>query len=210
MSMTKQEERRVIAAVLAGDVNRFEELVLAHQNRIYALCSRMLGNAQDASDAAQETFFRAYRALASFRGDSRFSTWLCRLGSNICLDMLRKRPDVPDLSLEDDDGRSWDLPSQEDAPQEALERKELRRAVQEGLLQLPPEFRQVLLLREVGGLSYDEIARAAKLEPGTVKSRIARARKKLAAILLSDGNFGALYSSYRTENDFSAKGGEDA
>lgn len=210
MSMTKQEEGRVIAAVLTGDVNRFEEIVLAHQHGVYALCFRMLGNAQDASDAAQETFFRAYRALASFRGDSRFSTWLYRLGSNICLDMLRKRPEAPVLSLEDNDGQRWDFPSREDTPPEVLERKELRRAVQSGLLQLPPEFRQMLVLRDVNGLSYDEISLATGLKAGTVKSRIARARKKLAAILLSDGNFAALYSSYRTDDDFNAERGEDA
>ena len=207
MSMTKQEERRVIAAVLAGDVNQFEALVLAHQNTVYALCFRMLGSAEDASDAAQETFFRAYRALASFRGDSRFSTWLYRLGSNVCLDMLRKRPGAPELSLEDS---MPEAPGREGSPQEALERKELQRAVQAGLLQLPPEFRQILLLREVSGLSYEEIAHTVKLPPGTVKSRIARARKKLAGILLEDGNFAALYSSYRAEDNFSAKGGEDA
>ena len=207
MSMTKQEERRVIAAVLAGDVNQFEALVLAHQKTVYALCFRMLGSAEDASDAAQETFFRAYRALRSFRGDSRFSTWLYRLGSNICLDMLRKRPGTPELPLEES---MTNIPDSSAAPQEALERKELQRAVQAGLLKLPPDFRQVLLLREVSGLSYEEIAHAVKLPPGTVKSRIARARKKLSDILLSDGNFAALYSSYRAEDNFSAKGGEDA
>ena len=207
MSMTKQEERRVIAAVLAGDVNQFEALVLAHQKTVYALCFRMLGSAEDASDAAQETFFRAYRALRSFRGDSRFSTWLYRLGSNICLDMLRKRPGTQELPLEES---MTNIPDSSAAPQEALERKELQRAVQAGLLKLPPDFRQVLLLREVGGLSYEEIARAANLSPGTVKSRIARARNKLSDILLSDGNFAALYSSYRAEDNFSVKGGEDA
>ena len=93
--MTKDEEALIIREVLSGQVNRFEALVIAHQKGIYNLCLRMLGNEQDALDASQEAFFRAYRSLEGFRGDSKFSVWLYRLASNVCTDMLRKRPNSP-------------------------------------------------------------------------------------------------------------------
>ncbi len=210
MSMTKQEEERVIDAVLAGDTGRFESLVLAHQTGVYRLCLRMLGNEQDALDAAQESFFRAYRSLASFRRESRFSAWLYKLAGNICLDMLRKRPAVPDLPLSDADGAELSIPDTRPSPQAALEKKELRQAVHRGLLQLAPAFREILVLRDVNGLSYEEIAHATGLGPGTVKSRIFRARKKLAAILLRDGNFSEPEPSISPEAGSFRKGGADA
>lgn len=196
--MNRDEELRVIREVLAGRTDRFEELVLAHQKGIYNLCLRMLGNEQDALDASQEAFFRAYRRLASFRGGSRFSVWLYRLASNVCLDMLRKRPSAPELPLENDDGDALPLPDTRPTPQAELEKKELRQAVYRALESLPPEFRQAVVLRDVNGLSYDEIGRVMKLEPGTVKSRIFRARKKLAAKLLQDGNFSGYDPSEQT------------
>lgn len=196
--MNRDEELRVIREVLAGRTDRFEALVLAHQKGIYNLCLRMLGNEQDALDASQEAFFRAYRSLASFRGDSRFSIWLYRLASNVCLDMLRKRPAAPPLSLETEDGEPLPIPDRQPSPQEELERKELREAVVNALRELPPDFRQAVVLRDVNGLSYDEIGRVMALEPGTVKSRIFRARKKLAAKLMRDGNFSGYGPSEQT------------
>lgn len=207
--MTKDEEKTVIQAVLTGQTDRFEALVLAHQKGIYNLCLRMLGNEQDALDASQEAFFRAYRSLASFRGDSRFSVWLCRLASNICLDMLRKRPSAPDISLTGEDDETLPVPDARFSPQTELEKKELRRAVNSALSRLPPEFRQAVVLRDINGLSYEEIARVTGLEPGTVKSRIFRARKKLAAILMRDGNFSELSSSFSSVRELQKKGGAD-
>lgn len=206
--MTKDEETRVIQAVLAGDTDRFEALVHAHENGIYTLCLRMLRNEQDALDASQEAFFKAYRALAGFRGDSRFSVWLYRLASNVCLDMLRKRPAAPDLSLTDEEGDEFDLPDVRPSPQRALEQKELRQTVHRALDALPPDFRQAVILRDIHGLSYEEIGAVTGLESGTVKSRIFRARRKLAAVLARDGNF----SDFGPSNDRKAagKGGEDA
>lgn len=205
--MTREEENRIIDAVLGGDADAFEALVLAHQTGVYNLTLRMLGNEQDALDASQEAFFRAYRALPRFRRESRFSVWLYRLASNICLDMLRRRPSVPYLSLTDEDDGDLPLPDTRPGPQEALERTELRRAVQAGIAALPPEFRQALVLREVNGLSYDDIARVTGLEPGTVKSRIFRARKKLAQILSRGGNFSDAAPSQKTERRPRGKGG---
>ena len=196
--MTRDEEARVIRAVLEGDTDRFEELVHAHEKGIYNLCLRMLGDEQDALDAAQESFFKAFRSLKGFRGDSRFSTWLYRLAGNVCLDMLRKRPNAPTLSMDDDDAPLF-LADDSPSPQEIVERWEIRRTLREALASLPEDFRQAVVLRDVSGLSYEEIADVTGLELGTVKSRIFRARKKLASALLG-GNISGSSASNTTEN----------
>ena len=201
--MIRAEEQQIIAQVLAGDIQRFEDLVKANEKGVYNLALRMLGDSQDALDASQEAFFRAYRALASFRGDSKFSVWLYRLTSNVCLDMLRKRGRLDELSLTDDEAGEFPLPDLRFDPQRSLEKKELRRAVKRGMEKLSPEFREALALRDVEGLSYEEIGQVTGLEPGTVKSRIYRARRKLAAFLMADGNFSDREPSYET----AARGG---
>ena len=206
MPLTRQEERAVIDRVLSGDTDAFEALVKANEKSVYNLALRMLGNAEDALDASQETFFRAYKALGSFRGDSKFSVWLYRMASNICLDMLRKAGRRDETSLTGEEQEDIPLPDSRFDPQAALERSEVRRAVREGLDRLSPAFRQALVLRDVNGLSYDEIGQALDLEEGTVKSRIFRARRKLAAILMADGNFSAPGPSKDTEKG----GGRDA
>ena len=188
--MTREEERAVIERVLSGDGQAFEALVKANEKGVYNLALRMLGNAQDALDASQEAFFRAYRSLDAFRGDSKFSVWLYRITGNVCLDMLRRAGRRPESSLTvDDEGGEMAVPDESGDPQRALERTELRAAVRQGLMTLEPAFRQALILRDLNGLTYDEIARVTGLEAGTVKSRIFRARRKLAAYLQSGGNF---------------------
>ena len=196
--MTRDEEARVIRAVLDGDTDRFEDLVHAYEKGIYNLCLRMLNDEQDAMDAAQEAFFKAFRSLPSFRGESRFSTWLYRLAGNVCLDMLRRRPNAPVLSMNDDDVPLI-LADASASPQEIVERRETRQTVRAALAALPEDFRQAVILRDVNGLSYEEIADVTGLELGTVKSRIYRARKKLAAVLLG-GNISAPSTSNRTDN----------
>ena len=208
MKLTKTEELRTIEAVLAGDADRFEALVLANEDGVYRLCLRMLGSEQDALDASQEAFLKAYRSLAGFRGESAFSTWLYRLAANVCLDMLRRRPEQPPLSGDEDD-RASALPDPGPTPYQALEKKELRAVVDRALQSLSPEFREAVVLRDVNGLSYEEIAAVTGLEPGTVKSRIFRARKKLAAALMGDGNFAELYPSNSTREN-GGKGGARA
>ena len=198
--MTRQEELDIIARVLAGDTDAFEFLVREHEKLVYNLALRMLGNEQDALDASQEAFFRAYRALDSFRADSKFSVWLYRVTHNVCMDMLRHRSRAGDsLSLTDQEGDELSLPDTRFDPEAELEKKELRQAVREGLQKLEPAFRQALVLREINGLSYEEIGQAMDLEPGTVKSRIFRARRKLAVYLAANGNFSALAPTKDTE-----------
>ncbi len=191
--MTREEEASLIRRVLAGDPDAFEPLVTENQTRAFQLAARLLGSEADAADAVQEAFLKAYLSLKDFRGDSRFSVWLYRLVNNVCIDMLRarKRQDAVPLLQEDEDGelRELDIPDERFDPVALAERAEDRAAVRAALAALPEDCREILTLREIGGLSYEELASALSLEPGTVKSRLNRARKKLCAILLSDGNF---------------------
>ena len=190
--MTREQEAQIVQRVLRGDVNAFEKLVLEYEKSVYAITQRMTGNAEDAADMTQETFIKAYNSLSSFRGDSKFSVWLYRIATNVCLDFLRSRSRKPtvSLSVEDDDGEEveLDIADESQSPERLLERGLTRDAVRRGLNALSPEYRQILLLREIQGLSYEEIADVLTLEVGTVKSRIFRARKRLCAFLLADGN----------------------
>lgn len=190
--MTREQEQKCIRQVLAGDANAFEPLVSDCEKNAYNLALRMLGSREDAEDVVQEAFLKAYRSLSDFRLDSRFSVWLYRIVSNLCLDLLRRRGrrNEQPLAVEDDEGeeKELELPDERYEPAALLERSLTREAVRRGLDALPPEHRQILLLRELEGLSYEEIGAALSLEPGTVKSRIFRARRRLCAFLTEDGN----------------------
>lgn len=197
--MTREQEAAVIRKVLNGDTNAYETLVRAYEKNVYNLALRMIGNSEDAYDMSQEAFIKAYNSLTAFRGDSKFSVWLYRIVSNVCLDYLRSRSRKPtsSLSTENDDGEEieLDIADEEQTPEKLLERGLTRDAVRRGLMSLPDDHRQILLLREIDGLSYDEISEALGLEVGTVKSRIFRARKKLCAFLIKDGNIPDYISS---------------
>ena len=199
--MTREQELTVIRRVQHGDVEAFELLVAAYEKNVFNVALQMTGNREDAQDMTQEAFIKAYSSLSSFRGDSRFSSWLYRIVANVCLDFKRRQSRRPSASLtvEDDEGESvqLDIADESQSPETLLEQKMTREAVREGLQQLPDEQRQILLLREIQGLSYEEIGEALQLEPGTVKSRIFRARKKLCAFLLADGNIPDSFSSSR-------------
>ncbi len=189
--MTVLFENEIIRSVLRGNVNDFEKLVTAYEKNVYNIALRMVGDPDDAADMTQETFIKAYRALSSFRGDSKFSSWLYRIASNVCLDFLRSRSRHPQVSLstvDEDDRATFELPDMRQNPEEQLMKKLGMEAVRRGLEQLPEQQRQILVLRELGGLSYAELAQTLGLEEGTVKSRIFRARKRLCALLLCDGN----------------------
>lgn len=188
-------EAELIVKAQQGDEDAFAQLLDAHQGKVYGLTLRLTGSPEDAMELTQETFFNAWRGLPSFHQDSKFSTWLYRLATNVTIDFLRKEKrrrslSTSSLSIEDDDDqRVLDIPDQRFTPQSEAERRELQEAVHRGLSQLSNEHRQVLVLRELNGLSYGEIAQVLDIEEGTVKSRIARARLALRKILLEDGNF---------------------
>lgn len=186
-------DRELVARAGAGDQEAFEQLVRDNQNRVYSLAVRLVGDREEAADLAQEAFLKAWQGLSSFQGESSFSTWIYRLTTNVCIDYLRRkkrRQEVePAVSLDDEDS-GWAEPADAGQdPQRKLEEAERSRALSRGLERLPEHQRQVLVMRELSGLSYQEIGAATGLDLGTVKSRIARARLALRKILLEDGNF---------------------
>lgn len=200
-------EAELVKKAAGGDMAAFEALVLAYEWRVYNIALRMLGSVQDAEDAVQEVFIKVYGSLASFRGDSKFSVWLYRIAGNVCVDFLRKRR-IATVSLSscDDAGGEYELEVCDESmsPEKVLDEHEQSAALQKALNKLPERYRSVLLLREIAGSSYEDIALTLGLDIGTVKSRIFRARKKLCKILTDDGNFCEFLPSDKSE------GGEQA
>lgn len=188
------QEQSWIASARNGDEAAFGELVQKYQKRVYALTVRMCPTPELAEEAAQEAFLSAWQGLPFFRGDAAFSTWLYRLASNACVDLLRKERRHQGTSL-DDDTAGAEIPDTRPTPEEAAETKELRAQIEAGLRQLSPEHRAVLILREIQQLNYEEIADALSLDLGTVKSRISRGRRQLRDFLKEQGNFSAAAAS---------------
>ena len=199
--MMDRQEQNWIAAAQQGDQSAFEQLVRLYEKRVYALTSRMCHNPADAEEAAQEAFLAAWQGLPFFRGDSSFSTWLYRLASNACVDVLRREGRHQSAVSLDDEDTAIDLPDGSLSPHDEAERSELRQQIEDGLAALPPDYRQVLILRELHQRSYDEIADILSLDLGTVKSRINRGRKRLRKILLESGNFSAPPASKQSEKE---------
>ena len=190
--MSLISEKEIIEKGLGGDVNAFEELVLRYEKTVYNLALRMVSDRDDAFDMTQEAFIKAYNSLPSFRGDSKFSVWLYRITTNICLDFLRSKKRRPQVSLtahdDEDEDVQLDIPDPAADPEGQLIKKLGMQSLSEGLKLLPDKQRQILVMRELGGMSYAEIGAALSLEEGTVKSRIFRARKRLSAYLIKSGN----------------------
>lgn len=182
-------EKGLIARLQARDEAAFEELIRQYEKKVYSLCARMCGNAEDAEEAAQDAFLALWRGIDRFRQESSLSTWIYRLASNACIDLMRrKKKGAGSVSL-DDEELFVDAVDPAPQPHEEAERRETQRLLQEGLLSLPAEYRSILLLREIEGLSYSEISAALDLELGTVKSRISRGRTLLRNFLSVNGNF---------------------
>lgn len=192
-------EQELIARLRQRDETALTELIRLYEKKVYALCFRICGSAEDAAEAAQDTFLALWRGIGSFRQEAALATWLYRLASNCCIDLLRrgrKNPSGPSL---DDDEQLIDAVDPAPLPQQELERRERSDALRAALAALPEEYRAILLLRESEGLSYAEISAALGLELGTVKSRISRARTLLRNYLSADGNFFENTSSKVTE-----------
>lgn len=193
-------EQNIIRAAKAGKETAFEELVTAYEKKVYQLAFRYTGNEFDAFDVSQEVFLRVFRFLPQFNEQSKFSTWLYRIAVNVCKDFVRKRKMKNEISLDvpdDDDEGSFaaEIPDLRFNPETEAERRELRDAIADGIESLPERHREILILRDVVGLSYDEIGNTLALEQGTVKSRIARARDRLRVFLSDGGNFSGIPQS---------------
>jgi RNA polymerase sigma-70 factor (ECF subfamily) len=184
-------DQQLVERVQAGDKAAFNLLVLKYQHRVLKLVSRFVNDAAEAEDVAQEAFLKAYRALASFRGDSAFYTWLYRIAINTAKNALvssRRRPVDFDLDLQDPEQYDRHAKLKEaDTPEGVLLTEEIRTVVERAMEQLPDDLRTAIVLRELEGLSYEEIAEAMDCPVGTVRSRIFRAReaidKKLKPLL---------------------------
>ena len=183
--MQNPDEIKLITRFKNGDASAFEEILLAHQDRIYNLCRHMLGNAHDAEDAAQDTFLKAYQALPKFQPDASLYTWLYRIATNVCIDRRRK-PVFESLFGGSDEGEQLvhDHASDAPSPEKLYQSKQLGQALQESLDRLSPKLRAIIVLKEIEELSYEEIADVLDISMGTVKSRIARAREELQKYMI--------------------------
>ena len=169
-----------------GDEAAFEALISPYLDTTYRLCLRMMGNEQDAADMAQEALVRAWRNLSTYKAQSRFSTWLYRITQNVCLDELRKRKNRQAESLQELHEAGFDPPDNAAAPETVIEIKDTRSQLSRAIGTLSDEHRAAILLRDVHGLSYEEIASVLDVNLNTVKSRISRARANLRSILEKD------------------------
>jgi RNA polymerase sigma-70 factor (ECF subfamily) len=176
------DEDAFIQAARCGDLDAFNSLVLMHQDRVYNLAYRILGDEAAAADATQDAFILAYRHIRSFH-TGFFYAWLYRIVSNVCYDALRyqkRRPAVSFTQLvKTDDEREFDLPAHDDSPETVVQRHELAELLQQHIAALPADQRIVLVLSDVQGMSYKEIADMTRSNLGTVKSRLNRARTRM-------------------------------
>lgn len=178
-SPEEASDETLVALFKEGDDDAFATLVRRHEDRLFALALRMLGDRALALDAVQETFLTAFRRIDSFRGEAQLGTWLYRIAVNSCHDLTRRR-------------KRWDRPEAagEDAPDPRAridEAAALRIDVAQALAALPPDFREAVVLHDLAGLPYEEVAAVAKVPVGTVKSRISRGRRRLAELLEQPG-----------------------
>ncbi|KJS20081.1 MAG: hypothetical protein VR72_16125 [Clostridiaceae bacterium BRH_c20a] len=185
-------EEELITRSQNGDMDAFEELVARYERRVYSIAFRFMGNQEDASDLAQEAFLKAYQAIKNFRQEASFSTWICRIVSNVCRDQLRKAKRTIQTSLDEEvwlEEGTVTKQVKDHAPttEQVYERKELKEYLQGLINNLNPEYRMVVVLRDIQGYSYEEIAEMLNCSLGTVKSRLNRARKVLREQINSDG-----------------------
>ncbi len=185
--MCPRTDAEIVQSVLKGDKNSYARLVDAYSERIINYLARMTGNRYEAEELAQETFVRAYFALRSYKPQFKFSTWLFKIATNLCINHLKKRDRLVHVDdYQDQEGRSvWVMPDPRAYrdPAVTAERRELQYHIQTAINQLPPAYRIIIILRHVHGLSYQEIADVTDLPIGTVKSRLGRGRSRLTILL---------------------------
>lgn len=198
MASTLENEQALIQAARRGNLEAFNQLVLHYQNGVYSLAYRIMGEGASAADAAQESFITAYNRLDTYRGGN-FRSWLLRIATNTCYDELRRRKRRPATSLEEMPGADTDdgpmIASDSETPEQAVQRNELRQAVESCIGSLQLDQRTVLMLSDVEGLNYQEIADITGTNLGTVKSRLSRARAGVRTCL--QGVRELLPSNYR-------------
>lgn len=180
--MQKNVERLVEDAV-RGDARAFEILMETHESRMYAVALRMCQNREDAQDCLQEAMIRVYKALPTFKGESSFSTWAYRITMNTCLDDLRRKKNKTASSLDALLDLGWSPADEENTPERKFSQTEAKREISRAIQSLPEDMRAAIVLRDIHGFSYEEIASMLSINIGTIKSRISRGREKLREIL---------------------------
>ncbi len=192
MASEEHEEAQFVARLVARDEGAFNELVITYQRRVFALVFRMLGRREEAEDLAQEVFVQVFKAIDQFRGDSKLSTWIYRIAVNLCKNRTKYLSRRHANDQDDVDAMADRLPFSAakgvsvggiSRPDELVEGMQLEVVVKRAIAQIEPEFREVLILRDVEDMSYEEIAEVTGLADGTVKSRIHRARAQLRALV---------------------------
>ncbi len=182
-------EEKLIKAAQKGDMEAFEKLISEYEKKIYALCLHLLKDPEEAYDAAQEVCIKVWRQLESFEGQAKFSTWLYRIGTNQCLDLMRKNKrrskDISLFQKDEESEEEWLLegPHEKEGVAEAVEKKVLQEVVQLGIGELKEDYQVIITLRDIEEHSYEEIAEVLDLSLGTVKSRLSRARQALKKVL---------------------------
>jgi RNA polymerase sigma factor, sigma-70 family len=188
--MKMNDENNLLLNARNGDVQAFEELTAVYYSKVYNICYRMLNNTEDAYEQAQETFIKAFRYIKDFKGNCSISTWLYRIATNICLDFIRKNKKKKTVSIEqstfEDLQLKDSLASNTLGPEKVAELNAQKRAIREAMAKMNEKNRIMIILRDLMGLSYDEISETVNIPVGTVKSRISRARNELRELLCQD------------------------
>lgn len=181
-------EKALVERAKSGDIEAFEKLIEGCQKKVFNIAFRMIGNYDDANELAQEVFLKAFRSIKKFKGDSLFSTWIYKVTANVCLDEIRRRKNKFIYSLDEEveygDGElKRQIPDNAPTPDVEVEINEIKNVVNKSIQELPKDYKSIIILRDIQGLSYDEISKIFDCPEGTVKSRINRARQALKKIL---------------------------
>lgn len=192
--LVPNSEQILIEKSKNGDVASFEKLIGQYQVYVYNIAYRTLGHEEDAKDAAQDALIKVFKNISQYTGDAQFSTWLYRIVVNTCKDCLRKKSSLKETTFEgtnaEGEGTLWELPASDMLhPEKQLERKEIQQKIHSALDQLPEANKTVVILRDIHGLSYEDISHIEDCSVGTVKSRINRGRKYLRELLQVDPDF---------------------
>jgi len=187
--LTENTNTELIKKAQCGDLRAFEQLVQEHYTKIYNIALGLTGSPHDAEDAAQNVLIKLHNSIGSFKFQSKFSTWVYRITTNVCLDEARKKKRSKTSAMADMDDSLYETPSKDSSPEEHYISAEKRNALYKGISQLKKEHKQIIILRDINGFSYSEIAEITKCSEGTVKSRISRARSSLKDILTESGYF---------------------
>ncbi len=201
-----EQEKDLVEQAKQGSIQAFETLILTYEKMVYNIAFRMLQHSEDARDISQEVFLKAYRSLENFDGKSKFSTWLYRIAVNTCIDEIRKQKGKLTYSLEEElesaeGSYQKQFADAGQTPEDSLLHQEMQKEVVDALNTLSEEHKTVVVLRDIQGFSYEEIAKMTNTTLGTVKSRIARARSQLKNTILQNREQKKTYSRQKKRKE---------